>query len=351
MATTMAETLAASLPAPAPAQTTNTVPVAESIPASMSKLIDIEAEIPIEVVQLDGLVVSKIVKHGQETHGTATGLLVGIDLNGTLEVSNCFALPGGAVADGDEERQTRSARYQAAMLRALKDIQRDDQPVGFYQTCRFGSFLNGGFVELATRYSQLRHGGIAVIHDVTQSARGHAHLRAYRLSASFKEVYKKGRFTSEQLAESGLTITRMVDEIPIVVRTSPLLGRVLEGMKEGGYEVTELAGGEGVVEEIVERVEMYRNEEQNVGYVTRQIARERGRAEAYVQKRKEENAHRVSQGLAPLPEEDVSRMFKIPSEPSRLESVLLLSQLDGITGRMASGGAGLDMVKLYANNV
>jgi hypothetical protein len=34
--------------------------------------------------------------------------------------------------------------------------------------------------------------------DVTQSARGHAALRAYRLSASFREVYKKGRFTSEQ---------------------------------------------------------------------------------------------------------------------------------------------------------
>lgn len=56
MASTMAETLAASLPAPAPAQATNIVPLAEKIPASMSKLIDIEAEIPIERVQLDGLV-------------------------------------------------------------------------------------------------------------------------------------------------------------------------------------------------------------------------------------------------------------------------------------------------------
>lgn len=56
MATTMAETLAASLPAPVAAQPASTAPVAESIPASMSKLIDIEAEIPIEAVQLDGLV-------------------------------------------------------------------------------------------------------------------------------------------------------------------------------------------------------------------------------------------------------------------------------------------------------
>lgn len=56
MTSTMAETLAASLPAPAPAQAASAAPVAESIPASMAKLIDIEAEIPIETVQLDGLV-------------------------------------------------------------------------------------------------------------------------------------------------------------------------------------------------------------------------------------------------------------------------------------------------------
>jgi translation initiation factor 3 subunit H len=48
--------LAASLPASVPAPPPSAAPVADSIPASMSKLIDIEAEIPIQVVQLDGLV-------------------------------------------------------------------------------------------------------------------------------------------------------------------------------------------------------------------------------------------------------------------------------------------------------
>jgi translation initiation factor 3 subunit H len=149
----------------------------------------------------------------------------------------------------------------------------------------------------------------------------------------------------------------MVEEIPIVVRTSPLLGRLLGGMEvdRGRYAVTEMAGGGEIVEEIIEKVEMYRNEEQNVGYVLRQIGRERGRAEAYLQKRKEESALRVSQGLPPLPEEDVSRMFKIPNEPSRLENVVLLAQLDGMAGELAGSGAGagsgLDMVKLYGNYV
>ena len=54
-ATSMAAALAASLPAP----TSAPVPVAptyEAIPASMSKVIDIEAEIPLTNVQLDGMV-------------------------------------------------------------------------------------------------------------------------------------------------------------------------------------------------------------------------------------------------------------------------------------------------------
>ena len=55
MATSMAAAIAASLPsvqaAPAPV-----TPTYEAIPPSMSKVIDIEAEIPVTNVQLDALV-------------------------------------------------------------------------------------------------------------------------------------------------------------------------------------------------------------------------------------------------------------------------------------------------------
>lgn len=54
-ATSMAAALAASLPAPSAAP----IPVApthEAIPASMAKIIDEEAKIPLHTLQLDGLV-------------------------------------------------------------------------------------------------------------------------------------------------------------------------------------------------------------------------------------------------------------------------------------------------------
>jgi hypothetical protein len=55
MATSMAAAIAASLPAPQ-AASAPAAPVHEPIPASMSKLIDMEAEISLNSVQLEGLV-------------------------------------------------------------------------------------------------------------------------------------------------------------------------------------------------------------------------------------------------------------------------------------------------------
>ena len=104
------------------------------------------------------------------------------------------------------------------------------------------------------------------------------------------------------------------------------------------------------LEHIIEAVDNYKTEEGNLAYLQRQIAREKARAEAYVGKRKEENAARAAQGLAPLPEEDVSRLFKIPPEPSRLESLLLLGRIDAYAkslGETSSTG----LVKMYAAKV
>lgn len=101
------------------------------------------------------------------------------------------------------------------------------------------------------------------------------------------------------------------------------------------------------LEQVIEAVDNYKTEEGNLAYLSRQIAREKTRADSYVAKRKEENAMRVAQGLAPLPEENVSRLFKIPPEPSRLESMLLLGQMDGFSQSLAvTSSTGL--VTMYA---
>lgn len=100
----------------------------------------------------------------------------------------------------------------------------------------------------------------------------------------------------------------------------------------------------------MEGLDDYKNEENNLGYLSRQIAREKARAETYMAKRREENAARIAAGLGPLPEDDVARLFKIPAEPSRLESMLLLGQVDSYA-KTLEGLASSQLVKTYATRI
>jgi len=164
-----------------------------------------------------------------------------------------------------------------------------------------------------------------------------------------------------------LTFTSILEEVPLNIRANPLLSAFVTTLSEQrptsltqplhsevyhtslSYSTLDLGNPTLTknLENVVEAIDNYKTEEGNLAYHTRQIAREKARADAYTAKRREENANRVAQGLAPLPEEDVSRLFKIPREPSRLESMLLLGQVDAYA-KTLEGASGLSLVKMYA---
>lgn len=59
----------------------------------------------------------------------------------------------------------RAARHQAAMLRSLKEVQADDNVVGFYQATALGAFFTQSLVETqAVHQRVLRHGGVVIVH-------------------------------------------------------------------------------------------------------------------------------------------------------------------------------------------
>lgn len=166
-----------------------------------------------------------------------------------------------------------------------------------------------------------------------------------------------------------MTFSTILEEIPLKIRTNALLDSFLGTIAEPSPSPLEDVSPESAttsslppsfsnlelgttgltrnLEQIIETIDAYRTEEGNLAYLGRQIGREKARAESYISKRKEENATRVAQGLAPLPEEDIQRLFKIPAEPSRLESMLLLGQVDAFA-KSLEGSAGNGLVKMYA---
>jgi translation initiation factor 3 subunit H len=85
---------------------------------------------------------------------------------------------------------------------------------------------------------------------------------------------------------------------------------------------------EKTCDQLLDSIETHYTELNNFQYFQRQLAREQTKVTAWKTKRAAENATRVQQKLAPLPEDEWERLFKLPTEPSRLEGMLNARQVD-----------------------
>jgi translation initiation factor 3 subunit H len=165
---------------------------------------------------------------------------------------------------------------------------------------------------------------------------------------------------ADSLINSQLTFSSIMDEFPVTVHNTSLLSAFLSNLSQpttrtslspSAFPSAPLAPSftsldlspTTHLERLVDAADAVKAEESNLAYHARQHARERTRAEA---KRADENAQRAVEGLPPLTDEDAARMFRLPPEPSRLESMLLLGQLDA-HAKSAAAASAAEMVKMY----
>lgn len=374
--------------APAEPKTPAKLDMKNELDRAALEALELDSDV-ITSVRLDGLALTKIVKHCRDAHPySAAGALLGMDLGGTLEVSNAFALPNSnrnADREEEEDRSSRNAtKYTTDMVRMLQDVNADANPVGLYQGCFLGAFLSSTVVEGLSAITGLmerggasgRGKGVLIVHDLAQSAQGNTSVKAYRLSPAFVDAQRKGKFHTQSLIDHKLTFANILVEIPVTFRNTALLDAFLSNIStpsSAGPSIVEPKMSEllrkpptaalgpsytslnlalepvltSSLESTLEIMEEHAAEAGNVGFQARQLGREKAKAEAYLARKKAENAARESQGLSALPIEDVNRLFKIPAEPSRLESTLLLGQIDSAAKRLAETAA-LGVVQLNA---
>ncbi|CAG8528033.1 6058_t:CDS:2 [Ambispora gerdemannii] len=304
---------------------------------NVTAALDIEGTIPLESVQLDGLVVLKIIKHCREAFPTpVTGQLLGLDISEVLEVTSSFPFP--------------RAKYQVEMMRCLREINVDHNTVGWYQSTYLGSFLTHKLVETQYFFQKTNNKSVVIVHDVSRSTHGNISLRAFRFTPSFMEAQKEKKFTNESLQKKKLTFSNIFEELPIAIKNSHLVTALLHSLNEyeplpikaldkdkvevpltPNFDTLELSLDpyiEKNLEFLLEAVEEYGQEQSNLAFWQRSYAREQSKLQQYLQKRKQENQTRQAAGLEPLPEEDISKLFKLPPEPSKLDSLLITSQIN-----------------------
>ncbi|KAI8597634.1 hypothetical protein EDD21DRAFT_384938 [Dissophora ornata] len=341
----------------------------------LSAALDIEGTVPIHSVQLDAMVVLKIVKHCRESAPTTvTGQLMGLDVNGVLEVTHSFPMP-----KNQDSEDFEGSQYQLQMMRCLREVNVDDNSVGWYQSTNMGNFMNQSLIEHQFEFQQALSKSVLIIHDVARSSMGNLNIRALRLTPAFMKLYKEKKFTTEALAKAKLTFSNILEELPVTIRNTALLNALLFELETSddsaeistshlttyknsassssnksvltpSFDMLELSLDPYVaknLENLMDTIDDHQQEQGNYAYWQRSVERENKKKAAYLLNRKTENARRAQIGQAPLPNEDVDAQFKLPAEPSRLDHLLISGQIDNYC-KQINEFAGPTLGKLFA---
>merc|ERR1711998_378674 len=109
----------------------------------------------LDLVEIDGLAVLKIVKHCKENlPQLVTGQLLGLDYDSTLEVTNCFPFPSRTETDAEDYNNDQGAEYQYDMMRALRDVNVDNNTVGWYHSTYLGSHITEELISTQFNYQE-----------------------------------------------------------------------------------------------------------------------------------------------------------------------------------------------------
>jgi len=253
----------------------------------------------------------------------------------------------------------------------------DANNVGWYTSTSMGSFVNINTIENQFFYQkEMNERTVALVYDGGRSVQGSLAIKAYRLSTAFMTAFKEGKFTVESLQKSGLKYSDILVEIPVIIHNShiittllhqlpmplpesnspPLPPSSLSGLLETpfasnfpldpNYDALDLSIDpylEKTCDLLLESVEQHHTELNNHQYYARSLAREQAKIAAWQTKRKAENATRAATKQPLLPEDEHLRLFKLPTEPSRLEIMLnsrqveqYSRQVDGFTGAVGA---------------
>lgn len=145
-------------------------------PASIMR--GVKAKPKIREVEIDGLVVLKIIRHCREfLPQPVTGQLLGLDQRDSLEVTNCFPFPHLT----DESDPAAVTKYQTEMMVRLREVNVDSNTVGWYQSTFLGNHLSDTMIRTQFSYQEQIRNGVCLVYDPARSTPSGLSLKVRRL--------------------------------------------------------------------------------------------------------------------------------------------------------------------------
>lgn len=291
----------------------------------------------VSYVQIDALVVMKIVKHvdselyagmsevaGEACQGLLTGL-VSLD-DQRLEITNCFPTARSEPViendDGTQQQNNQNEELKQQeildMLRKFRNMNIDYELIGFYQAHPFGACFSQDTVDSLYEYQTTFQDGVVLIYDPVKTRQGQLSMNAYRLSIPALELCQKGDWSPEAVKASGLTYENMFEELSIVIKNSHLINVMTAEMQLASQKVADKYSAHLELGTRRSLEKSVRGMMANIDELNKSISayskytQEKQRHDANIfsltQKRTLENDARVSRGEPPMSFEDIKKI-------------------------------------------
>ncbi|KAJ1548269.1 Eukaryotic translation initiation factor 3 subunit H [Nowakowskiella sp. JEL0078] len=203
--------------------------------------------LPIHRVEIDALVILKIIKHCKDTYpDVGNGQLLGLDVNGVLNVTNCFPFTNSSKSSTDNhdydtlqqqqqqqnDDETFGAEYQFQFLKNLRRLGYDANTVGWYQSTYLGSYWNQQLIETQYNYQKTFPSAVHLVYDPTRTTHGNLCVKAMKLTDKFMAMYEKKKFSLESLIKNKMTPSAIFENVEVVVVNSKLVGAAMYELEE-----------------------------------------------------------------------------------------------------------------------
>ncbi|KAK5621869.1 Eukaryotic translation initiation factor 3 subunit H [Crenichthys baileyi] len=227
-------------------------------------------------------------------------------------------------------------QYQMEMMRSLRHVNIDHLHVGWYQSTYYGSFVSRALLDSQFSYQHAIEESVVLIYDPIKTAQGSLSLKAYRLTPKLMEICKEKDFTPEGLKKASVGFENMFEEVPIVIKNSHLINVLMWELEDKStvsdkHELLNLSSSnhlEKSLQLLMDRVDDLNQDIVKYNTYSRNLSKQQQQKHQYLQRRQQENAQRQSRGEPPLPEEDISKLFKPPQPPPRMDTLLIAGQIN-----------------------
>ena len=208
----------------------------------------------------------------------------------------------------------------------------DHQHVGWYQSSQFGNFLSPQLLESQFSYQTSIEESVCLIFDTAKTAQGFLSVKAYRMTKEAIKMFKEGDFSPEAIKDLKISYESMFTQVPIIIKNSHLMNALLLEMQDqlpltaGGTQYLDLGTAHTLETELramMDAVDELNQESIKFNKHQNLVLKQYQEKTRWVQKRQLENQARISRGEDPLPDEDLSKMFKTVGAPSRLNPLIL----------------------------